>query len=133
VSIKADANCAFENTGMTTTITTDVTIPDSITYSADYIYVTTNGNYFRATGRDLVKSAKILPKTIKWGATAGDELFTGAKILFVPVAFVGGAVATVCSGTYNIIANLFEHGDEIVIKKGMTFNIILLSKLDIPS
>jgi hypothetical protein len=43
VSIKADANCAFENTGMTTTITTDVTIPDSITYSADYIYVTTSG------------------------------------------------------------------------------------------
>lgn len=95
--------------------------------------LTTNGNYFSATKTDLKKSGAILPKTVKWGATAGDDLFKGAKILFVPVAAVSGTVATVLSGTYNIIANLFEHGDEIVIKKGTYFNIILLSKLDIPS
>ena len=95
--------------------------------------LTTNGNYFRATTEDLKKSVKILPKTVKWGATAGDNLFKGAKIIFVPVAFVAGTVATVGSGTYNIIANLFEHGDEIIIKRGTVFNIILLSKLDVPS
>lgn len=95
--------------------------------------LTTNTNYFNATKKDLKKSGKILPNTVKWSATAGDELFKGAKILFVPVAAVAGTVATICSGTYNIVANLFEHGDEIIIKKGTIFNIILLSKLDVPS
>jgi len=95
--------------------------------------LTTTGNYFKATGKDLKKSGSILPRTVKWGATAGDELFVGAKILFVPVAFVGGTVAMVGSGAYNIIANLFRHGDEIVIKRGTPFNIILLSALDVPS
>ena len=95
--------------------------------------LTTNGNYFSATKTDLKKSGSILPRTVKWGASAGDDLFTGAKFLFVPVAVVGGTLATLCSGTYNVIANLFEHGDEIIIKKGTVFNIILLSKLDIPS
>lgn len=95
--------------------------------------ITTNGNYFTATKTDLKKSGGILPRTIKWGATAGDDLFTGAKILFVPVAAIGGTVATVCSGAYSIVANLFEHGDEIVIPKGTIFNIILLDRLDVPS
>ncbi len=95
--------------------------------------LTTNGNYFSATAADLKKSGKILPKTVKWGATAGDNLFKGAKIIFVPITAVAGTVATVGSGAYNIVANLFEHGDEIVIKKGTVFNIILLSKIDVPS
>ncbi|MBQ4646162.1 MAG: hypothetical protein IJB79_02320 [Candidatus Gastranaerophilales bacterium] len=95
--------------------------------------LTTNGNYFSATKADLKKSGSILPKTVKWGATAGDDLFKGAKILFVPISAVAGTIATVCSGGYNIISNLFEHGDEIIIKKGTAFNIILLAKLDVPS
>ena len=117
---------------------TQLAINSGIASNFEYILkldgsLTTKGNYFKATGKDLVKAGKILPKTVKWGATAGDELFTGAKILFVPVAFVGGTVAMVGSGAYNIIANLFRHGDEIVIRKGTIFNILLLSKLDVPS
>ena len=113
-------------------------INSGIATNFDYILkhdgsLTTNGNYFKATGADLKKAGSILPRTVKWGASAGDELFTGAKILFVPVAFVGGTVATVGSGVYNIFANLFRHGDEIVIKRGTLFNIILLSTLEVPS
>ena len=78
-------------------------------------------------------TTQIVPKTIKWGATAGDDLFKGAKIIFVPVAATGGVVACACSTVYNTIANLFRHGDEIVIKKGTNFDIILLSTLEIPS
>ena len=95
--------------------------------------LTTDGSYFKAVGADLKKSGQIISKTVKWGATAGDELFTGAKIIFVPVAFVGGTVAAVTSGAYNIIADLFRHGDEIVIKNGTKFNIILVSTLNVPS
>ncbi len=117
---------------------TQLAINSGIASNFEYVLkldgsLTTKGNYFKVTGKDLVKAGKILPKTVKWGATAGDELFTGAKILFVPVAFVGGTVAMVGSGAYNIIANLFRHGDEIVIRKGTIFNILLLSKLDVPS
>lgn len=117
---------------------TQLPLNSGIASNFDYILktdgsLTTNTNYFSATKTDLKKSGKILPNTVKWSATAGDDLFKGAKILFVPIGAVAGTVATVCSGAYNIIANLFEHGDEIIIKRGTIFNIILLSKLDVPS
>ena len=95
--------------------------------------LTTNGNYFKAVARDVKKAGQIVPRTVKWGASAGDDLFKGAKILFVPVAAVGGVVACVGSSVYNTVADLFRHGDEIIIKKGVKFDIILLSTLDIPS
>ena len=95
--------------------------------------ITTNGNYFRAVARDAKNAGKIVPRTAKWGATAGDDLFKGAKYIFVPVAVLGGSIACVGSTMYNTVADLFRHGDEIVINKGTDFDIILLSTLEIPS
>ena len=95
--------------------------------------LTTNGNYFKAVGRDAKKAGQIVPRTVKWGATSGDQLFKGAKFIFVPIAALGGCVACVGSTFYNTFADLFRHGDEIVIKKGTDFDIILLSTLEIPS
>lgn len=95
--------------------------------------LTTNGNYFRAVARDLKKAGQIVPRTINWGKTSNDSLFTGARILFLPVAALGGSVACVGSSIYNTVADLFRRGDEILIKDGSIFNIILLSTLDIPS
>ena len=95
--------------------------------------ITTNGNYFRAVARDTKKAGKIVSRTVKWGATSGDELFKGAKYIFVPVAALGGSIACVGSTVYNTVADLFRHGDEIIIKKGTDFDIILLSTLEIPS
>lgn len=95
--------------------------------------LTTNGNYFKAVGKDIKKAGTIVPRTVKWGKTSGDDLFKGAKILFVPVAAIGGSIACVGSSVYSIIADLFKHGDEILIKKDTPFDIIILSKLDIPS
>ena len=117
---------------------TQLPINSGISSNFEYILkedgsLTTNGNYIKATKEDLIDAGKIVPKTIKWGATAGDDLFTGAKIIFVPIATVGGVVACVGNSAYNIIANLFRHGDEIVIKKGTTFSILLLQSLKIPS
>ncbi len=95
--------------------------------------LTTNGNYFRAVARDVKNAGKIVPRTIKWGATSGDNLFKGAKFIFVPVAAIGGTVACVGSSIYNTVADLFRHGDEIIIKQGTDFEIILLNTLEIPS
>jgi len=95
--------------------------------------ITTNGNYFKAVARDTKKAGKIVPRTVKWGKTAGDDLFKGARFIFVPVAALGGCVACAGSTVYNTFADLFRHGDEIIIKKGTDFDIILLSKLEIPS
>ncbi|MBQ2983724.1 MAG: hypothetical protein IJD57_02890 [Candidatus Gastranaerophilales bacterium] len=95
--------------------------------------LTTSGNYFKAVARDVKKAGKIVPRTIKWGATSGDNLFVGAKYLFVPVAAVGGVVACAGSAVYNTVADLFRHGDEVIIKKDTIFNILLLSTLEIPS
>lgn len=95
--------------------------------------ITTRGNYFRAVARDTKKAGQIVPRTVKWGKTAGDDLFVGAKYIFVPIAALGGSVACVGSTVYNTFADLFRHGDEIMIKKGTDFDIILLSTLEIPS
>lgn len=95
--------------------------------------LTTKGNYFKAVARDAKKAGKIVPRTVNWGKTAGDDLFVGAKYIFVPVAALGGSIACVGSTVYNTIADLFRHGDEIMIKKGTDFDIILLSTLEIPS
>lgn len=95
--------------------------------------LTTNLNYFGAVARDARKAGSIVPRTINWGKTSGDNLFTGAKYFFVPVAALGGSVACVGSTVYNTFADLFRHGDEIIIKKGTEFQILLLSNLEIPS
>jgi len=95
--------------------------------------LTTGGNYFSALKKDLKNAGGIIPKTIKWGATSGDNLFTGAKYVFVPIAAVGGCVACVGSGVYNTFADLFRKGDEVIIKKGEVFDIILLGNLEIPN
>ncbi len=95
--------------------------------------LTTGGNYFTAVKRDLKNAGSIVPRTAKWGATAGDNLFVGAKIVFVPVAALGGCVACVASSAYNTVANLFRTGDEVILKKGENFDIILLSSLEIPN
>lgn len=94
--------------------------------------LTTNGNYFRAVKKDLKKSGQIVSKAVKWGVSAKDSVFMGAQIVTVPVAAVGGVAACAVSGVYNTIADLFRHGDEIVIQKGTNFDIILLSTLDVP-
>ena len=137
-SLSRPASITLNLDHLVTKYGTQLPINSGIASNFEYVLksdgsITTNGNYFSATKTDLKKSGGILPRTVKWGATAGDELFTGAKILFVPVAAIGGTVATVCSGAYSIVANLFEHGDEIVIPKGTIFNIILLDRLDVPS
>lgn len=95
--------------------------------------LTTNGNYFKAVKRDWKKSGAIVSKTVNWGKTAKDNVFNGAQLIAVPVAAVGGVAACAVSGVYNTFADLFRHGDEIIIKKGANFDIILLSTIEIPS
>ena len=114
-------------------------LPINSGIASDFEYIlkpdgalTTNSNYFKATSKDLKKAWQIIPKAVKWGASSGDEMFAGAQFIFTPLAFVGGTVACVSSGAYNTVANLFRHGDEIIIRKGTKFHIILLSKLEIP-
>lgn len=95
--------------------------------------ITTDGNYFKAVAKHTKEAASIVPRTVKWGTTSSDDLFVGAKILFVPVAVAGGCIACVGSTVYNAIADLFRHGDEIIIKRDTKFEIILLAPLEIPS
>ncbi len=117
---------------------TQLPINSGIASNFNYIlkpdgYLTTNGNYFKAVARDVKKAGSIVPRTVNWGKSADDRLFKGAKIVFVPVSAIGGSLACVGSSLYSVVADLFRHGDEIVIKNGEQFHIILLSNLNIPS
>ncbi len=111
-------------------------LPLSAGISSDFEYIlktdgglTTNGNYFKAVAKDVKKSGQYVPNAIKWGQSKGDK----AKYVLVPLGAIGGSVACVGASVYNTVADLFRHGDEIVIKKDTIFNVILLSKLDVPS
>ena len=69
---------------------------------------------------------------MSWGVSRGDEWFNGADYIAVPFAAVGSSVACVCTCLYSTVADLFKHGDEIIIKKNAPFDIMILSTLDIP-
>lgn len=110
-------------------------LPVTAGISSDFEYVlktdgslTTNGNYFSAVKRDVKKSGQYVPDAINWGKSKG-----GFKYILVPAGAIGGSIACVGASAYNTVADLFRHGDEIVIKKDTLFNVILLAKLDIPS
>lgn len=94
--------------------------------------LTTDGNYFKALARDTKKAGQIVKRTVNWGKTSDDTLFTGAKYVFVPISAIGGSLACAGSTIYSAFADLFRHGDEIVIKKGDNFSVILLTTLDVP-
>ena len=111
-------------------------LPLSAGISSDFEYVlqmdgglTTNGNYFKSVSRDVKKSAQYVPNAIKWGENKGDKV----KYVLVPLGAIGGSFACVGSSVYNTVADLFRHGDEVLIKKNTKFNILLLSELNIPS
>ena len=95
--------------------------------------VTTNGNYFKALKRDMVKSGGYVKKSVNWGKTKGDKMFNGAKYVLIPIGAIGGSFACAGTAVYSTVADLFRHGDEILIKKGDSFDIIILKKLEIPS
>ena len=137
-SLSRPAQLTLKLDHLVTKYGTQLPINSGIASNFDYILkldgsLTTNGNYFKAVASDVKKSVQIVPRTVKWGMTSGDELFTGAKYIFVPIAAIGGSVACVGSSVYSVVADLFKHGDEIIIKRGTIFNIILLSNLDVPS
>ena len=95
--------------------------------------VTTNGSYFKAVKKDVKKSGQLVSKSVNWGRTTGDKMFKGARYVLIPIGAIGGSFACAGSATYNTIADLFRHGDEVIIKKDDTFDIIILKELEIPS
>jgi len=110
-------------------------LPITAGISSDFEYVlktdgslTTNGNYFSAVKKDVKATGKYVSNAVNWGKDKG-----AFKYILVPVGAIGGGVACVSASAYNTVADLFRHGDEIVIKKDTLFNVILLAKLDIPS
>ena len=115
---------------------TGAQLPISAGISSDFEYVlktdgalTTDGNYFKSVARDARNSKQYVTKSINWGKSKGGNI----QYVLVPLGAVGGGIACVSSSIFNTFADLFKHGDEIIIKKGTKFNILLLSDLDVPS
>ena len=111
-------------------------LPISAGIASDFEYVlksdgaiTTDGNYFKAVAKDARNSRQYISKSINWGKSKGGNI----QYFLVPLGAVGGSIACVSSSIYNTFADIFRHGDEIIIKKGTKFNILLLSDLDVPS
>lgn len=95
--------------------------------------ITLNGGYFTALRKDLQDSGEMVSNAVEWGRDTGDDLFEGARYIFIPIGAVGGTIGCVAKSAYSTVANIFRHGNEIIIKKGAIFSIILLHELVIPS
>lgn len=95
--------------------------------------ITTNGSYFNAVKKDAKNSTKYLKNSINWGKNTSKTIFNGAEYIFVPIGAIGGSIACAGSTIFNTFADLFRNGDEIIIKKNDTFDIIILKDLKIPS
>ncbi len=90
------------------------------------------GNYKTYVKGNWTKSGDIIKKTTKWGITSGEDLFKGGKYLVTPFAAIGGSVAGAGYLVGTTVADLFKKGNEVYIKKGQIFNILVLEPLDIP-
>ncbi len=90
------------------------------------------GGYGTAVKENWSKSGSIITKSTKWGISSGEDLFTGGKYLVTPFAAIGGTIAGAGYFVGTSVADLFHKGDDVCIKKGQVFNILLLESLDVP-
>ena len=90
------------------------------------------GSYKEAVGENWSKSGAIIKKATKWGITSGEDLFKGGRFLVTPFSATGGAIAGTGYFIGTSVADLFHKGNQVVIKKGEVFNILVLEPLDVP-
>lgn len=90
------------------------------------------GNYGTAVKENWSKSGSIIKKATKWGITSGEDLFKGGKYLVTPFSAIGGSIAGAGYFVGTSVADLFKKGNQVYIKKGEVFNILLLEPLDVP-
>lgn len=90
------------------------------------------GNYGTAIKENWSKSGSIIKKSTQWGITSGEDLFKGGKFLVTPFSAIGGTVAGAGYFVGTSVADLFKKGNQVYIKKGEVFNILLLEPLDVP-
>lgn len=117
VSIKANDKCAFEGTGTTTTLTADVTIPQTITYSADYIYVITSGTNCTpslATGWHAYQTPCVWTPAEYYSFNAGTTQQTSAVSIVSPGATYTNTphyvkVKQLVTGNYSSEANINDY------------------------
>lgn len=88
--------------------------------------------YGEAIKEDLSEAGNIIKKSTKWGITSGENWFKGGKFLVTPFSAIGGTVAGTGYFIGTSIADLFQKGNDVVVKKGTIYNILLLEPLDVP-
>lgn len=90
------------------------------------------GNYGTAVKENWSESGSIIKNATQWGINSGEDWFKGGKYLVTPFAAVGGAIGGAGYFVGTSVADLFKKGNQVYIKKGEVFNILLLEPLDVP-
>lgn len=95
--------------------------------------ITTGTNYFTRVNNNFNQGVDIVSDATSYGNELGESFWKGyPKVVTVPFAATGGALA----GTANFIGrsfvDLFRKGDDIIIDNGQVLEVTLVEPLDIP-
>lgn len=112
-------------------------LPIKAGLSGNYVFDSTGGivggvNYGGKVKQNAQKSGSIIKNSVDWGIQSGNEWFKGGKYLVTPFSTIGGVIGGACYLVGESVIDLFKKGDNVLIKRGEIFNILLIEPLDVP-
>lgn len=112
-------------------------LPIKAGLSGNYMFDSTGGitggvNYGGKVRQNAQKSGSIIRNSVDWGIKSGNDWFTGGKYLVTPFSTFGGIVGGACYFVGESVIDLFKKGDNVLIKGGEMFNILLIEPIDVP-
>ncbi|MBP7211920.1 hypothetical protein KBA27_03715 [bacterium] len=88
--------------------------------------------YGEALQNSWKKSVNITKTATNFGADIGDNAFTGAKYVTIPVCAVGGAFGGGAFMMGDSVADLFKKGKDVLLNKGTILEVQLTYPIDVP-
>jgi hypothetical protein len=88
--------------------------------------------YGEAIQNTWKKSVNITKTATGFGSDIGDDAFTGAKYITIPVCAVGGAIGGGAFLFGDSVADLFKKGKDVLLQKGTILDVQLTYPIDVP-
>lgn len=88
--------------------------------------------YGDALKKNWAKTVEITKNATQFGIDMGEDAFTGAVYLTVPVCAAGGAFGGSAYFVGDSIIDLFRRGEDVILNQGTILDVILSNPIDVP-
>lgn len=89
--------------------------------------------YLTRADKNFNQGMKIVSNATSFGVDKGKSMLKGySRVITVPVAATGGAVAGTATFLGKSIYDLFRKGEDVVVGSGQNIDIVLVQPLDVP-